>query len=206
MTALARAAVGGFGASFGRDVYRTTKKNLVLLIAVGVALSATALPFLGGRNLVRGHQRGLFSTIVVTILGSMVLVALGFVAAFLVDFILQSFSRVETDPPVLPRYAAIATIVLMAAGVGLLVGLVERSSRLRRFRIVADNDAFLSRNDIAETGGRDVTHRDGAGNQLRFLEANKDSLVFMVVGRRGKRAFIDLDADGRMVSYSGAQS
>lgn len=35
--------------------------------------------------------------------------------------------------------------------------------------------------------------------------SNTDRLVFMAVGRRGKRAYINLGQDGRMVGYSGIQ-
>lgn len=202
MTALARAAVGGFGASLGRDIYRSAKKNLVLFVALGVAAAAIALPFIGGRNLVRGHQRSVPQTVFLTCLGSLALVLLGTIAAFLVDMLLQSFSREETTTLLVPNYIVVLATVVGATILGMVVGWIQRGARMRKFAVVKENEDFLVRNGIVETGGSDVTHRDRAGNQLRLLETNRDALVFMIVGRRGKRSFIDLDPEGRMLSYS----
>jgi len=40
-------------------------------------------------------------------------------------------------------------------------------------------------------------------NKLRLLEENNDMLVFMAVGRRNRRAYINFDQDGRMIEYTG---
>ena len=66
--------------------------------------------------------------------------------------------------------------------------------------ILAD---FLLQNRIQETGDEDVTHIDSSNNKLRLLEENTDMLVFMAVGRRNRRAYINLDRDGRMIEYTG---
>lgn len=206
MTALARAAVGGFGSSFGRDAYRTMKKQGLLLAAIAIAAAAVALPFLGGRHMIRGHDRGWFLTLALTVIGSLLLITLGAIAAVFVDIVLLSFIVSEDSPAVPPRYGLIAAAVAMSTGIGLLIGLAERKSRLRGFHIARENERFLLDQGFIETGGNDVTHRDGDGTPLRLLEATRDSVVFMVVGRRGKRAFITLDSEGRMLSYSGAQT
>lgn len=86
---------------------------------------------------------------------------------------------------------------------GMMIGLFRRRRRLKRFAAIEHNEAFLAENGFKETLGRDVTHYDADGNALRFLEASPDRLSFMVVGRRGRRAYIDLDESGRMLSYSG---
>ncbi|CDZ32372.1 Hypothetical protein NGAL_HAMBI1145_11430 [Neorhizobium galegae bv. officinalis] len=49
---IARAATTGFGASFGRDVYRSAKKNPLLFVVIGAGL----LVF-GWRNLFMGIGR-----------------------------------------------------------------------------------------------------------------------------------------------------
>src|SRR5690606_38935698 len=51
------AAVAGFGLALGKDVYKKSKKNLGLILVLLVVLF---FPFFGGRELVRGHDRGLF--------------------------------------------------------------------------------------------------------------------------------------------------
>jgi len=52
-------------------------------------------------------------------------------------------------------------------------------------------------------GDEDITHIDAAGNTLHLLDLSPNKLVFMVVGRRGKHASIDIDLEEKMFSYSG---
>lgn len=95
----------------------------------------------------------------------------------------------------------VTTVVLVMIGV--LIGLSRRRGRLRKFAIIEHNEAFLTNNGFKETAGSDVTHYDPQGNALRFLEPGARRLVFMAVGRRGRRAYINLDESGRMLAYSG---
>src|SRR5690606_6569336 len=96
-----------------------------------------------------------------------------------------------------------AILTAFVATIGLLVGLLQRPRRLKAIATARFNEQFLKENGFRETDGSDITHYDGAGQPLRLLEAHPERLVFMAVGRRGKRAFIDLDANGRMLQYSG---
>ncbi|TKB20415.1 MAG: hypothetical protein E5V75_04925 [Mesorhizobium sp.] len=197
------AAVAGFGLAFGRDIYKKSKKNAGLIVLLLVVVSC---PFIGGRGFVRGHDRGLFGTIFLTVLGSLLLIAAGLCAAtFLVlEFLLISDNgKLENPFPfALLGGSAVTAIV---AGVGVVVGLVQRQKRLKAITVGKFNERFLEENGFRETDGDDITHYDDSGQALRFLEAHQNRLVFMAVGRRGKRAFIDLDQDGRMVSYSGVK-
>ena len=88
-------------------------------------------------------------------------------------------------------------------GLGFLIGILQRPSRKRQFVIEEENKIFLVQYGIRETGGKDVTHIDSNNSNLRLLEENNDMLVFMAVGRRGKRAYINLDQDGKMIEYTG---
>lgn len=196
------AAVAGFGLSFGRDIYKKTKKDIGIIVLV---LAVIFCPFIGGRGLVRGHDRGVLGTLFLTVIGSMLLIAAGFCAATVVSFMVVSMGKV--DPDKAPAMAVLLGLVLTAviAGIGCVVGLFQRPKRLKAFAASRANEKFLADNGFRETDGTDITHYDPSGQPLRFLEAHPDRLVFMAVGRRGKRAYIDLDQDGRMLSYSGVQ-
>ncbi|MBZ9898528.1 hypothetical protein LB545_29895 [Mesorhizobium sp. BR1-1-6] len=194
-------AVAGFGLGLGRDIYRKTKKNVEL---IALLLAAVFCPFIGGRGLVRGHNRGIFGTIFLTILGSLLLIVTGFCAATLLLFgILVLVGDGKTDTPFLLALLGGLVVTALHAGIGMVVGLVQRPKRLKAIAVGKFNERFLEENGFQETDGDDITHYDDSGQALRFLEAHQSRLVFMAVGRRGKRAFIDLDQDGRMVSYSG---
>ncbi|ESX14459.1 hypothetical protein X768_01675 [Mesorhizobium sp. LSJC265A00] len=194
-------AVAGFGFAFGRDIYKKTKKNVEL---IALLLAAVFCPFIGGRGLVRGHDRGIFGTIFLTVLGSVLLIVAGFCAATLLLFgVLVMFNDGNAHSPL--RFALVGGFVVTAiiAMIGLVAGVVQRPKRLKVIAVAKFNDRFLKENGFQETDGDDITHHDANGQMLRFLEGHPDRLVFLAVGRRGKRAFIDLDQDGRMVSYSG---
>lgn len=195
-------AVAGIGLSLGRDVYKSSKKNgggILLFVAV---LSAIILPFLGGRGMVRGHDRGLFGTIFKTVIWNLLLISIAFFLAFLALSILAEPTKerpTQLFSPELYGAAFTASITLF----GMLIGLFQRSKRLNKFAVIKANANFLAEEGFQETDGTDITHYDQNGQGLRFLEAHKNRLVFMPVGRRGKRAFIELDDDGRMIAYTG---
>ncbi|NOV20310.1 hypothetical protein E5S70_30370 [Ensifer adhaerens] len=87
--------------------------------------------------------------------------------------------------------------------VGILLGFFERPRRLRMLDIARENEIFLIANGFRDTGGTNVTHYDGKGNALRFIEKSGDRLIFLVAGKRGKRAVIQLAPDGLMIAYAG---
>lgn len=147
----------------------------------------------------QGYRRGLLATAAVTVGSSLLMIAVGFgliylfAAAFVAETALGGL-----DHAVL---ASAATAGL--AAVGVMIGLARRRPRAARFATIEHNDRFMSDNGLQETGGSEVTHYDAAGTPLRLLEAGPQQLVFMAVGRRGRRAYIHLDERGRMRSYSG---
>lgn len=155
-------------------------------------------------NLLQGYRRGWIGTIFLTCGLSMLAMIAGlFVMLLFAGLISDVLFRIPNNE-FLEKYggwfmAATAGLTLF----GMMIGLFRRRGRLRRFAAIEHNEAFLAENGFKETAGRDVTHYDADGNALRFLEASPDRLSFMVVGRRGRRAYIDLDENGRMLSYSG---
>lgn len=196
-------AVAGFGPAFGRDIYKKTKKNVEL---IALLLAAAICPFVGGRGLVRGHDRGFLGTIFLTVLGSLLLIAAGLCAATLLMFgVLVLVTDGKRDSPFLLALLGAFVVTALLVAIGIVVGLLQRPKRLKTIAVGKFNERFLEENGFRETDGDDITHYDDSGQALRFLEAHQNRLVFMAVGRRGKRAFIDLDQDGRMVGYSGVK-
>lgn len=196
------AAIAGYGLAFGRDMYKETKKNVGLIVLV---LIVVFCPFIGGRGMVRGHDRGLIGTLFLTFIGSTLLIAAGFCAAAMAVFAVTIMGEVEPDVALPMALVGGFTVTAVITGIGVLVGLFQRTKRLKAFAATRANERFLADNGFRETDGKDITHYDASGQALRFLEAHSDRLVFMAVGLRGKRAYINLDQDGRMVSYSGVQ-
>ncbi|MCV0352887.1 MAG: hypothetical protein K5863_22660 [Nitratireductor sp.] len=200
-------AVAGFGWGMGRDAWKKTKEHQSLIILILVAFSAIALPFFGGRNLVRGYPRGAIAQRIWGYLSGALLLGAGtlIAAVFAImgsALISQSANHATPD---FQTIAASATLwgPLPAAICGVIAGLWQRPKRARRFAVAKRNDAFLDRFGIVETGEEETTHLDGEGNPLRLLERTEGALVFLAVGKRSKRAYIRLSPEGEMTGYTG---
>jgi hypothetical protein len=189
-------AVAGFGAAAGRDIWKGSKKAsgfLILLIAIAASVS---LPFLGLRNLMRGHAPGEGWKAIGDILMVPAGIAIGVGVSVFGGLMLGEE----------PFALAIITIVgsgFIAAVIGAIVGLWQRPSTQRRYVIAVANEAFLDGIGIRETGESEITHIDGDGNALRLIERTASSIVFMAVGKRNKRAYIGLSPQGEMLNYTG---
>lgn len=196
------AAVAGYGLAMGRDLWGSTKRNQSLVFLILAIVGAIALPFLGGRNLVRGHDRGFAETLFLTVVGSTLLVAVGLVLALILFTAALSQGDDSDQALVGAAFLAVCSTGALTC-IGVLWGAMQRPGRRKFIATLRHNDRFLSEEGFVETGGQDITHYDPSGQALRFLEQHADRMVFMVVGRRGRRAYITLDANGRMLSYSG---
>lgn len=194
------AAVGGFGLAFGRDIYKKSKKNIGFILLL---LAVIFCSFIGGRDLVRGHDRSVFGTIFLTSIGSVFLILAGFCAATILVSQIVVMGNIDPNNPFPLALLGGFVFTAITTGIGFLVGSFQRPKRLKAIAVRKANEEFLTDNGFRETDGKDITHYDPSGQALRFLEFHPDRLVFMAIGRRGKRAFINLDQDGRMVSYSG---
>lgn len=189
-------AVAGFGASAGRDLYKSVKKStgfIVLLVAVAAAVS---LPFIGMRNLLRGRAPGEGWKA----LGDILLVPAGIVIGIGVALFA---GLIMGEEPMAVTLMSIIGAALVAGALGLLFGLISRPGAQRRYAIAVRNEEFLVSHGIRETGETEITHFDADGNTLRLMERTQNSIVFMVVGKRNKRAYITLANDGEMTDYTG---
>ena len=184
---------------------------LVVLI-VGLILIAIVGPVMGAMRMVRGYRRGIFGTIFSTVILNLLIWGVG---AFMLT-VAVSVLEEEIESSI-----SVGMPLVGLTGFGFLIGVLQRPGRKRQFAIdeenaillaqrkeeeraiAQENETFLLQNGIQETGGEDVTHIDSNNNKLRLLEENNDMLVFMAVGRRNRRAYINFDQDGRMIEYTG---
>lgn len=189
------AAVAGYGAAMGRDAWRGTKKNIGFLFFLALIAGAVVLPFLGGRNLTRGYPQGQIPPV----FSSVVLIAAGGILGWFAFGILSLYRMAD-------HFFFMGAIVVMSAVAGLLYGATRRPRRLRMFEIADRNEHFLEQFGFEELDGTEVTHIDGDGNPLRLMEHNGDSIVFLAVGRRNRRAYIRLSPEGEMLGYTGVMA
>ncbi|MER8970164.1 hypothetical protein NKI25_31795 [Mesorhizobium sp. M0808] len=192
MGILVTSAVAGVGLSFGRDVYRKTRNNFVFLLLAAIALAGTSY---GVWNMVRGHDRGPIATIFRTYIlnGLIILVSVVIFALF------ANVVSGDANPANVSRFIILGEAAFV--GLGLLIGLKHRHKRLRAFAIDRHNEGFLEREGFRDVGGRDQVMIDPSGNELTLDDFRADAVTFKVLGRRGARARILLDNDGRMVEY-----
>ena len=208
--------VAGYGFSIGRDAWRTTKKNAGFWLALSLVFAAVSLPYIASQRLVRFSGRAGIAWFVCTLVGNLLLWAVGAVLFLvIVGAILAVVFDAGTTPSDMAQVAGQSSdaavgvyLVASLAAVSLLGslhGVFIRPTRMRAARVQQLNEQFLIDHDISETGGEEVTHVDGDGHRLRLLEINSREAVFLGVGRRGKRAYIRLDDAGVMRDYSGLQ-
>jgi len=218
-TQTGKSAVFGFGASAGRDMWKSTKKNSDIIFLFVIFLSTMTFPFLGGRNLTRSYPKnsiwalfkGYFSGLFLIMLG--IAIATGAVYLLLLFGLgeittLFSFSGLRNpDMGFLPFLLVIALeLITIPLVLGLIFGLFQRSHRQKLFKIEDKNINFLEKFGLAETGEKEITHVDAQQNPLRVLERTSDAIIFIAVGKRNKRAYIKLAPDGEMIGYTGIVS
>ena len=200
------AAVAGFGLSAGRSAWKSTVKNrgtiLSFMMVLTVIAAAATLPFLGGRELVRGHKRSVLHALILTGIGSMLLILLGYGAGLLVDIWIQQFQGIGNQTTV-PRYAIVAVITTSLTLLGIMIGLSQRGERLRQYAQERANEQFLTANGIRLSREKGATHVDADGNILRYEGMVDSKMVFFAVGRRNQRAYISINGSGAMQEYSG---
>lgn len=190
---VAGAAVAGYGAAMGRDAWKATRRNAGLLLFLALIACAIVMPFLGGRNLTRGYPEGqrppVFTSMLLILGGAaMGLAATGIMSLYGV---------------LLNHVLVVGGVAALSMSFGLVWGSVQKPRRLHTFAIAEHNEEFLDSFGFEEVNEKEVSHIDGEGNPLRLTERNADSIVFLAVGRRNRRAYIGLSPEGRMLGYTG---
>jgi hypothetical protein len=214
---VAGSAVAGYGLSIGRDAWKVTKKGAAPLFLLLLIASPLILPFPGGRNLVRSYAApaarqfwGVLSSVLLIVAGASLSLSLALLL-MLDDSRDSTSTSLISDPNILisdpnilissPNIRLWLAATATAIGLGVIFGLAQRGSRRKRFNIAKKNDAFLEKMGFVETGEQEITHYDGEGNPLRLLDQSDDTITFLAVGKRNKRAYIRL-TDGEMTGYT----
>ena len=110
--------------------------------------------------------------------------------------------------PAAPEFEAITAIIgdkygiVFLFGYGLtLLGLRQRRSRRLAWEAVVHNEQFFANHGLREL--REDRLRDDQDNGYRLDDVFDGELEFMVLGQRGKRAYLEFDEDGKYTSWSG---
>lgn len=189
-------ATAGFGAGFGRDMYKAAKKNPIMWAVIGALL----LVF-GWRNAFLGYARSGVYFVFVTVIGSAIMILLG-------GAMLGLFSHILALSFLNQNHMLAGTVsigaVLIASAIGILCGRSARAARVRHMHLNALNYVFLETNGFTESEFESDQMVDAEGHTLKVIEQSPDKIVFSVVGRRGLRAAIRIE-NGEMISYTGVQ-
>ncbi len=204
-------AVAGFGFSFGRDIYRKFKKGFVYLIVPALLLATVILPFLSASKTFRWHPisflRWIFSKFFFWLCITSISAYITYILILCIESILRdmdAYAGVTFYGYSLTKIEFILVYTGFFYLIGALDGIRRRKKRKYIYNIEVENSRFLDKIGLTEVdGSSSFTHMDSEGNKFRIEGVGKDLVEFFVVGRRGKRAFIYLDDDGRFIEYSG---
>lgn len=204
---VAGSALAGFGLAFGRDVYRKTKKNLLLV----AALALVTIAFYGlfvccvwiGRNY-ESWAGSIFKK-----LGALAALAVCFgISFYLILFLDSAIIEVSqgAESAAAPEglfpvfFGGIVLQVLIMVS-GLIFGLVQRKKRRIAWVTEKSNIQFFEDHGIEELDDEHL--RDSEGNRYKLKNVFKGELEFQAEGRRGKRGYITFDENGKYISWSG---
>lgn len=196
MGILIGSSVAGIGLGLGRDIYKTGKQNAFALILAVIALAGTAY---GTWNMSRGHDRGPIGTFFITILTNVLVICLSAAVFAATVMLIGASETFKAEPTMLIAVIAAAQLAFILIGVAL--GLSQRGKRKKAFAVANANEAFLIKTGFRDVGGREQVMIDRDGNELVLDDGRADAILFKVKGRRGVRARITLDPDGRMIDY-----
>ncbi|WP_114011672.1 hypothetical protein [Cohaesibacter intestini] len=187
---LATASTYGFGASFGRDLYKAAKKNPIVWAIIGILLIA-----FGWRNFYLGQGRGDAYKFFVTFLGSTILITIGTGGWLFVGVALtKDFGNVALITSLI--------VIILSYIAGNIWGIKDRKKRQQAAEAIAHNATFMRDMGLSDSDFDADLLQDAEGNLLKLIEQSDDKFVFSVSGKRGYRAAIKLE-QGRMVDYTG---
>lgn len=208
---VAGSALAGFGLALGRDVYRKTKKNLLLVIALTVLAFTLYGLFISSVWIARNYRTWAGSIVkkcgaLVALLGCNIATALFILilAAFVADIEVPDGGQDAKE--ILSAFAlpfAQIGLAVQAAIVisGLIVGFVQRKRRRVAWESEQNNELFFAEQGF-EVLDED-NFRDDQGNRFRLVNIFNSELEFMAEGRRGKRGYIEFDENGAYTNWSG---
>ena len=210
---IAGSALTGFGLAFGRDVYKKAKDKWLWVIILMLCFIGV---FFAGIWLFRNYQT--FLGTIVKKLGAFIVlvvscVGINLAAAILIGIL--SPDSLRTDDPTLygiflePPMLWIVIVQGMCFLSGAIVGIRHRRKRTQAWAAEKHNEAFL------EEHGLQVTDTDEDGNlRIRDTRSNTGYLMtenldvsreleFAGLGRSHDYAYIQYDATGKFIEWSG---
>ena len=219
-------ALAGFGLSFGRDVYRGFKKNWPTILTLFVLLSGFLGMYCAGLWFARNHRPwwlGIFYR-----LGTIALVYVCLIILAIIGSMADSIFEAGT-PAILFSYAvALVTgqiglgefieeatkgggdifLFFMLGGVvlviiGLAVGFFQRRRRRKAWRADQHNEEFFAEHGLTTLREDRLRDDQDNGYELDDVFPEHGELEFKVLGRRGKRAYLEFDEEGKYTSWSG---
>lgn len=206
-----RSALAGAGHSFGRDVYRKTKKSAGDIIVIAIFVAIILAPGWAGYDMYRGNStrtqrpNRLVLNMILSIVPFLIALLLHYKAVDGQDAA-SLFYSVQSL-----LYVAVASFIFWF--LGSLLGRLrarkryasedrEAERRAQEAAIQQENDRFLADNGLQFDRHTEMMV-DQSGNVHREIEDNGTKTTFLIVGRRGKRAYLYRDQDGIFIEYSG---
>ena len=191
---IAGSAVRGFGFAFGRDLYSATKKRSQNILLIGVAVAVLLMNYVSVLWVVRNYQTTQQS--VFAKLGGLIAFGVSYVLVYIVA------TWIGEDNAELSIVLLIVQHVLILAG--LVNGLRHRKKRRQVWEVEDHNAEFFEQHGIEELD--DEHFRDTEGNRYRLEDVRPGEIELFAEGRRGRRAYIGIDEDGRFTTWSGLTS
>ena len=191
---IAGSAVRGFGFAFGRDIYSATKKRSQYIVLTAIAVAALLMNYVSVLWIVRNYQTA--SQSVLAKLGGLI----AFAASYALVFVVSTWVGEEV-PVVATAIVAVQHGLILA---GLINGLRHRRKRRLVWEVEDHNEEFFLEHGIEELD--EEHYRDSEGNRYRLEYVRPSEIELFAEGRRGKRAYIGVDEEGRFITWSGLTS
>jgi hypothetical protein len=235
-------ALAGIGFSFGRDIYRTGKKNGGKIAVLALAVFAIFGTYVGGLFLARNY-RTFFGSVGMRLSGVLILIpscVVTTITLFIVTIITQmlmpwqltldndSFYVQRTydenmeriQPSELEKNEFIITYedrrlvfgstptfigsigTFLLAIIGFAVGAEQRKTRKKLWKIEEENSKFLTDHNLVENeSGKLFEETENLTFRVDSIDIKR--ITLFPEGKRGKRAYINIDEDGRYAEYTG---
>ena len=186
-TVLFGSALSALGFSLGKDIYKGGKNSAGGLIGILIVLLLAAGIYYGGVIFSRNYKSTI-GELTGKVSGALLVV----VASFFVFHISRGIGLDDTQ-----SLLTIAAILVL----GLVNGFLQRGPRLLAWEAEFHNDEFLSRAGLIQIDDENLP--DALGNRFRLDEVAAGMMEFMVLKRRGRRAFLQFDESGKFTHWSG---
>ena len=209
-------ALAGFGLSFGRDVYRGMKKDWPFWLAIVVLLSAFLGFYLCGLWFGRNHRRwyrGLLIRLGIIPLASACWAILA-ILAYSADQTINGgnilallsvpinlvtghlpFDQITAYSGEFAEIGLVCAVVLLV--VGLTIGFLQRRRRRLAWEADIHNEQFFEEHGLITLREERLRDDQGNGYELDDVFLEQGELEFKVLGRRGKRAYLEFDEEGK---------